>query len=152
MDNQQNGPRLYPMKNVWQVVNQVLGFWSWLTAFYSIIGFDFLFFKWPKKVIPAFRKMMAAEPKSYLRISSKGLEYHNWPFFELRCKWDDVQRINRGRWLGDTLYLKYAEEIGFSEFSVNLGQRQIHLSSLVGWPDGGLEDDLRQYAPQLFRG
>ncbi|MDH5507071.1 MAG: hypothetical protein OEZ02_07595, partial [Anaerolineae bacterium] len=89
--------------------------------------------------------------KSYLRVSAKGLEYRNWPFFELRCGWDDVKRIKKGGLFGDVLFLHRAEKTGFLEFAMQLTQYQVHLSSLNGWPDGGLEDDLRKFAPQLFR-
>lgn len=94
---------------------------------------------------------MAGEPRSYLRISENGLEYRNWPLFEMRCKWEDVKYINRGRWFGDALCLQRAEEVGFPELAMSLSPPQIHLSSLVGWPKGGPRGDLRQYAPQLFR-
>ena len=93
---------------------------------------------------------MAGERRSYLRVSEKGLQYRNWPFLEMRCKWEDVKCINRGRWLGDALYLRRAEQVGFPEFTFNLTAPQIHLSSLVGWSEGGLSEDLRRHAPQLF--
>ena len=87
---------------------------------------------------------------SYLRTSAEGLDYRLWPFWEIRSGWGDLQSLHRGRLLGDALYLQPTEKIGFLEFAIVLGQPQIHLSSLEGWPDGGLEDELREYAPQLF--
>jgi hypothetical protein len=143
---------VYPMKKYWQYTNQILGFWSWFCVFASIVGslFLLLVFEWARKVLPAFCKMIAGEPRGYLRISENGLEYRNWPFWEMRCKWENVKGIQKGRWLGDVLYLQHAEEIGFLEFSIKPSQQQIHLSSLSGWPDGGLEDDLRRYVPRLF--
>lgn len=142
----------YPMKTFWQLVNQLFGFWAWLCVCTSIVAslFLLLVFRWARKVIPAFRKVMAGEPRSFLRISENGLEYRNWPFGEIRCEWKDLQFIKRHRFLGDTLIVKGAEEIGFAEFSMNLSHQTIHLSSLAGWPDGGLEDDLRNFAPRLF--
>lgn len=141
------------MKEPWKAVNQVLGFFLWACVFASLAGslFLLLVFKWARKVIPAFLKMMAGEPQSYLRIMEDGLVYRNWPFVETRCQWEHLQCIKRSRWFGDALYLRKAEEIGFPEFSINLSAKQIHLSSLVGWPDGGLEEEIRHYAPALFR-
>lgn len=68
----------------------------------------------------------------------------------MQCKWQDVKRIKTGHWLGDALFLQRAEQTGFPELSINLNPPQIHLSSLAGRKDGGLKDDLRQYASQLF--
>ena len=153
MNNDQNNARVYPMKKHWQYINQILGFWSWVYEIVSIFASLFLslIFPWNRKIIPAFRKMMTGAPRSYLRVSENGLEYRNWPLFEIRCKWEDVICIKKSRWFGDALYLQRAEQAGFLEFSINLSPPQIHLSSFVGWQDGGLEDDLRQYVPQLFR-
>ena len=151
MDNNQGNDHFYPMKKHARIINQVLGLWAWAMVFASIAGSLFLLlgFRWARKVLPAFRKVMAGKPKSYLHISAKGLEYRNWPWGEIRCTWEDIGRINRGRWFGDALCLQRAEGIGFFEFSTSLGQQQIHLSSLVGWP-GELETELRRYVPQAF--
>jgi hypothetical protein len=129
----QNAVHVYPMKKHCQTINQMLGFWSWLCVIAGIVGslFLLLIFEWARKVVPAFRKMVAGEPQSYLRVSENGLVYRNWPWCEMRCKWDDVKRI-KSRWFGDVLCLARAEVIGFLEFSINLGQPQIHLSSLTG--------------------
>jgi len=156
MNNDPNHARVYPMKNYWQYINRILGFWSWFCELVSIFAsFCFSFIApiapWERKIIPAFRKMMTGVPRSYLRVSETGLEYRNWPFFELRCKWEDIQCLKKSRWLGDVLYLQRAEAFGFLEFSMKLSPPQIHLSSLIGWQDGGLEDDLQHYVPQLFR-
>jgi len=152
MSKHQHEAHTYPLKKHWQYINQFGGFWSWLCLFGYIVGFPYLllFFKWERKVFPAFRNMMDGEPRSYLRVSDNGLIYRNWPWFEVRCKWEDVKRINIDSLFGDTLHLQRAEQIGFPEFTLNLSPPQIHLSSLVGWKEGELKDDLRQYAPQLF--
>lgn len=144
--------RTYPMKKYLKAMNLILGFWSWLCVMLDLVEapMTFFLFKWPRKVIPAFRKLMAGERRSYLRISGDGLEYCNWPFSRMRCNWDDVKNIKKGRLLGDVLYLERVEVVGFMEFSINIGSPQIPLSSLAGWPNGGLEADLRKYAPQLF--
>jgi hypothetical protein len=143
----------YPMIKFWQYINRFFGFWSWLCVIASIVGtlFLLLVFKWARKVFPAFRNMMAGGTQSYLRLSSDGLAYRNWPWFEIRCKWEDVRCIKSDPWLGDVLLLQRADPIGFPEFSIFLNPLQVHLSSLVGWAEGGLKDDLRYYAPQLFR-
>ena len=140
------------MKRHWQIVNRVLGLWSWLLVFGAILGTLVLafIFRWARKAPPAFRKIMSGERASYLRTSAEGLDYRLWPFWEIRSGWGDLQSLHRGRLLGDALYLQPTEKIGFLEFAIVLGQPQIHLSSLEGWPDGGLEDELREYAPQLF--
>jgi hypothetical protein len=152
MNKYQHEAHIYPMKKHWQFLNRIIGNWTWFWTITNVILFPYLmlFFKWMRKVFPAFRKMKAGERRSYLRLSENGLVYRNWPLFELRCKWQDVDRINKGRWLGDTLYLQRAEYIGYQEFSINIGSPQIYLSSLAGWPDGGLIDEFQQYAPQLF--
>jgi hypothetical protein len=158
MSIDQGEPHLYPAKKHWQCMSLMLGFLSWWAATGGFFGFLIFLLAprwetyWAKKVIPAFRRMMAGERRSYLRVSEKGLEYRNWPILELRCAWEDIKRIEKGRWLGDALYLQRAEQVGLPEFSVNLGTPQIPLSSLVGWSQGGLQDDLREHAPQLFRG
>jgi hypothetical protein len=149
MNQNQKDARVYPMKKHWQTINQILGLWAWLSVIAGSL-FLLLVFDWARKVIPACRKMMAGGSRSYLRVSEDGLEYRNWPFWELRCAWGDVKGINKSAWFGDSLALERAEAIGFPEFSIHPGQPQIHLSSLAGWPDGGLEADLHRYAPQVF--
>jgi len=152
MNTHQSEAHTYPMKKYWQYINRFCGFWSWLGVIASIVGslFLLLVFKWARKVFPAFRNMMAGGPQSYLRLSNDGLVYRNWPWFEIRCKWEDIKGIKFGYWLGDVLLLQRADQIGFPEFSISLSPIQVHLSSLVGWTEGGLRDDLCQNAPQLF--
>lgn len=143
----------YPTKMHSQLIVWLVGFWSWFCAFASIVGSFFtvlLFFPWTRKVFPAFRRMMAGGPGSYLRLSKDGLEYRNWPFNEIHCSWESVKCIQKNHWLGSSLHLQHAEEFGFPEFSINLGHQQIHLDSLEGWSDGRIENDLRQFAPYLF--
>ena len=149
----QKEPHLYPMKKHWQTINRILGFWAWIIVFASIIGslFLILIFQWPRKVLPAFRKVMAGEASSYLRISPDGLVYHSWPWGELICTWQDVHRLRKSRCLGDALTLRQVRSSGFWEFSDLVGQQQVHLSSLDGWADGRIESDLHKYAPHLFR-
>ena len=152
MDKYQHETHTYPMKKYAQYLNIFLGFFAWVGVYIYIIPIPFIpsISKWTKKVKPAFRKIMAGGSHSYLRVSNDGLVYRNWPWFEMHCKWEDVNRINKAHWFGDTLFLQRADQIGHPEFSINLGPPKIHLSSLVGWEKGGLKDDLRQYAPQLF--
>ena len=147
-----NAENVYPMKKFWQMINQILGLWSWFMEIVNIVEFPLglFIFKWQRKVIPAFRKMMPGEKRSYLEISENGLRYRLWPWWETRCSWEDVKRINRGRWFGDALILERADQIGIREFSINLGNPQVHLSSLKGWKNGRLEADLRRYHPKLF--
>lgn len=158
MNQDPNDGRVYPMKKFPQLINQILGFWVWfwtiiVALFWTMVDVIVplsLPFKWQRKAIPAFRKMMTGKPRSYLRVSKNGLEYRLWPVEEIRCAWEDVNCLHKGRWFGDVLYLERAEITGFSEFSITLGRPQIHLSSLAGWPEGGLADDLRRYRPQVF--
>jgi hypothetical protein len=152
MNKPQHDAHTYPMIKQWQYIHQFSGFMTWLSVFFQIIIFPFylLFFDWSRKVFPAFRRMMAGEWRSYLRVSEDGLVFRDWPLYEMRCKWQDVKRINWDRWLGDALYLHSAEHIGYLEFSKRLGSPQIHLGSLAGWAEGGLKVELRRYAPQLF--
>jgi hypothetical protein len=149
----ENKAHFYPMKNRWQIINRLIGFWSWFCAFTGIIGSFFLvllLFEWTRKVFPAFFRMMKGGTESYLRLSKDGLVYRNWPLNEIQCPWKSVLRIHKSHWLGSSLRLQHAEEFGFPEFSVNLGPQQIHLDSLVGWSDGRIEADLRQFAPHLY--
>ena len=152
MNKPQHEARIYPMMKRWQTINQFSGFMIWWGALSQIVVFPFylLLFEWAKKAFPAYRRMMAGERQSYLRVSEGGLVYRYWPLYEIRCKWQDVKRINWGRWLGDALYLHRAECIGYLEISPMLGSLQFHLSNLVGWAEGELKDELRRYAPQLF--
>ena len=146
-----NEVHTYPMKKHMQVINRILGFWAWLGVVIETFPATFFKWGWAKKVTPAYRKMMAGKPESYLQVSAEGLIYRVYPTMELRCTWEDVNYIKRGGWLGDILFLHRAEKIGALEFELLLGKLQVHLSSLEGWPDGGLKDDLRKYAPQLFK-
>ena len=134
------------------MVNSLLGVWVWLFEIINIIEFplSLFIFKWRRKVLPAFLKMMAGEKRSYLQVTEHGLKYRLWPWYEIKCSWDDVMRINKGRWLGDALFLERADYVGLLEFSINLGNPQIHLSSLRGWKMGGLQADFRKFRPQLF--
>jgi hypothetical protein len=152
MNNPQHEVHTYPMRKQWQYINQFSGFVTWWGVLFQIIIFPFylLLFEWSRKSFPAYRRMMAGERRSYLRVSDAGLVFRNWPLFEMQCKWQDVKSINWNRWLGDTLNLRRAVYIGYMEFSIRLGPPQIHLSSLVGWAEGELKEDMRRYAPQLF--
>jgi hypothetical protein len=97
---------------------------------------------------------------SYLKISQHGLEYRYWPFYGLRCAWNDVDRLGTYRSLGfiprEVLYLKRAEPIRWQatmKLRQILGlstQYFIPLTGIKGWPDGELANELRQRMPHLF--
>ncbi len=100
-----------------------------------------------------------------LEVSPHGLKYQHPGLFNLQCTWEDVKDLGimRGAyWHRTFLNLKDAQLSGLGFLAklegVNLGQPlwprgkySIHLSGLEGWPEGGLADDLRQYAPHVFR-
>lgn len=76
MDDSQSNVHVYPIEQHWQIINRVLGLWTWFVAIVDVALHPLmLLFKWTRKAVPI---------------------------------------------------------------------------SLVGWPDGGIEDDLHRYAPQLF--
>lgn len=135
--------RIYPLKKRWQVIYLVLGWWLWLCH-------DLLILLAERKAIPAeLGKIITEEKRSYLRISDDGLEYVIWKILKMRFNWDDIKRIKKSPLVGDILFFERVEESD-PGFIIFIGAPQIHLNSLVGWPDGGLEEDLRKYAPQLF--
>jgi len=149
--NKDNKAHIYELKKHWQFMNKFGGYWTWLILFSELVLFFYLipFYKWMRKVFPAYRNIMAGEKRSYLRVSDNGLVYRQFPWWEIRCKWNDVKEIKNNPLFGVTLYLHRAEQIGMPEFSINIQTPQIHLSSLVGWADGRLKEDLQKHLPQL---
>lgn len=98
---------------------------------------------------------------SYLKVSSAGLEVRYWPFYQLRARWEEVDRIDKHRVLGvfpsDALYLKQAAPFGSRSIfgrelwlRPKLDQRLVVLNDFRGWPDGTLADDLRLYIPDVI--
>jgi hypothetical protein len=91
-----------------------------------------------------------------LKITPTGLEYRAWPYIHVRCTWSDLDRVAKFLF-SDLLYLQSYQIIGPSlsiksfwrRFSFEK-QLSIPLSSLAGWPNGGLAADLHLYAPRLF--
>lgn len=97
---------------------------------------------------------------TYLRVSSDGLEYLRWPYFGMRCRWKDVERLGKRRWATgreyDVLYLKRSAPYSWQLstkirqiFGINTNWG-ILLTGLQGWPTGQLADDLRHYVPHIF--
>jgi hypothetical protein len=94
---------------------------------------------------------------TYLKVSAVGLEYLRWPYYGVRCTWDDIERLGKSRRatgrVYDVIYLRNSEPFGWQimarirRTNTNWG---ILLSDLQGWPTGQLADDLRHYAPHLF--
>ncbi len=100
-----------------------------------------------------------------LKVSPSGLEYRHPGLFNLQCTWEDVKGLGLIRgpyWHRTFLNLKDAQLSGLGFLAklegVRLwrplwprGKYAIQLSGLEGWPEGGLADDLRRYAPHVFK-
>jgi hypothetical protein len=98
---------------------------------------------------------------SYLKVSSAGLEVRYWPFYQLRARWEEVDRIDKHRVFGifpsDALFLKQAAPFGSCSIlgrelwlRPRLDQRLVVLSDFSGWQDGRLAEDLRLYIPDVM--
>ena len=96
---------------------------------------------------------------SRLKVSDRGLDYLFWPYYHIRCTWDQVQSITRRKEMmveADILLLKTATELGLPigmhiRKRIGLGNQYfIPLNLWDGWPSGELAETLRQYAPFLF--
>jgi hypothetical protein len=95
---------------------------------------------------------------TYLKVSPGGLEYLRWPYYGVRCTWDDIERLGKSRRptgsrVYDVIYLRNSEPFGWqimARLRRTNTNRGILLSGLQGWPTGQLADDLRHYAPHLF--
>ena len=96
---------------------------------------------------------------SYLKISHQGLEYRLWPNYRIRCRWKDVDRIDKGKIYGifpaDFIYLKDAEETRHLLFGGMVRNfiyppHTIPIYEMKGWPDGKLAQTLQSYVPHLF--
>ena len=97
---------------------------------------------------------------TYVKTSPTWIEYRAGWRYGVRATWTDVERIGIFESLGflrsDVLYLRQAEAIGpqiTRRLRGWLGLKTtlfVALSGMSGWPTGGLADDLKYYAPQLF--
>jgi hypothetical protein len=94
---------------------------------------------------------------SFIRTSPDGIELKYVPFKHIRCAWSDVDKLGKYLLISDAIYLKSYEVIGPS-ISLKIPfkiiqpmQGMIGLSGYKGWPSGILADDLRHYAPHLFK-
>lgn len=96
---------------------------------------------------------------TYLKISFNGIEYLRWPYYGVRCTWDEVERLERRSLRGknyDILYLRGGEPLGWQilaairrKFGIST-RLAIPLTGFQGWPTGQLADDLCHYLPQIF--
>lgn len=97
---------------------------------------------------------------TYLRVSPQGLEYLRWPYFGLRCGWDDIECLGKARTFTGkeyaALYLRRSDRFSWqlsTKIRQKLGLRtnwRIPLHDLQGWSADQLRDDLRHYVPHLF--
>jgi uncharacterized Tic20 family protein len=93
---------------------------------------------------------------SFIRVAPEGLEYRLWPSRQIRCGWQELERVGK-YFLTDVIYLKSFQISGLSwslrkplkwlNFS---NQVMIPLSGMQGWPEGELKADLVHFAPGLF--
>jgi hypothetical protein len=98
---------------------------------------------------------------TYVRTSPAGIEYlYGWNY-GCRAAWSEVDRLGEYTSLGflksEVLFLRRAEPNGFqltTKLRRLMGLKPFPLlvpvGEMAGWPSGGLADDLRHYAPQLF--
>jgi uncharacterized Tic20 family protein len=93
---------------------------------------------------------------SVIKTTPDGIEMKYVPFKHIRCAWSEVDRIGKYFLFYDAIYLKSYEVIGLSLSLKSFykifqpSQGFITLSGYIGWPDGQLAMDLKQYAPGLF--
>ena len=98
---------------------------------------------------------------SYLKTSPEGLEYRVWPFYTLRCRWEDVDRqVKLPKLFVTELRLKEGEQSGpkwilrsalwFRRLFRMGSELAIPLNSFEGWKNGALAEDLRKNAPHAF--
>jgi hypothetical protein len=97
--------------------------------------------------------------KNFLKLTPEGMEYQYWPYYHVRCKWEDVDSLGkerRFRFNQEMLYLKRAEALGWqmtimARKASGAGDKFIiPLTSFTGWPTGRLADDLRAHLPQIW--
>ena len=90
-------------------------------------------------------------------VSPDGIEYRSWQYRQ-RARWSDVERIDIWVYFGlahKVLYLRQSELTGGRVWlalrrMLSLPPTIMVLSSMFGWPEGPLADDVRRYAPHLF--
>ena len=97
---------------------------------------------------------------SYLQISQNSIKYRKGLTYALSCNWDDIESLGRHQGLArvyDVLYLKRVEPLKWAffmtflqRFKVNM-RYYIPLTGFQGWPEGSLDEELRRYAPHIFK-
>lgn len=98
---------------------------------------------------------------TFIKITSNGIEYQNWPYYGIICAWENLERIEKQKKYGfdiDVLIPNSVQYVGKGTFlGINfrkkLGikeQTYIPLSGFSGWPNGQLFQALKQTAGHLF--
>ncbi len=84
-----------------------------------------------------------------LVISPQGLEYYEWPFYAVVRPWREVTRLEQGVEEGR----RYARLVLETPDPIRAQPKEtfIYLSKFPGWPGGPLGEEVRSYAPHLFR-
>lgn len=98
---------------------------------------------------------------TFIKITSSGIEYQNWPYYGILCTWENIEYLEKQKKYGfdiDVLVPSSVQYVGKGtffgiEFRKKMGlkeQTYIPLSGFSGWPDGKLSQDLKQNAAYLF--
>lgn len=105
---------------------------------------------------------------SYVRVSPEGVEYTVGSNFGFRASWPDVKQIAKERprrlvatskvalvenaeWFGPQMLIGLRPLIGLYRFDDSGWYSVFPLTGVRGWPKGNFADDLRRYAPHLFK-
>jgi hypothetical protein len=90
-----------------------------------------------------------------LTVTPEGLDYDLAPAIRHQCVWMDASHIENLHGF-DTLFLNQSKTTGnpfwvwYYRIAVPQKMYSVSLSVFDEWPFGGLANDLRRYAPQLF--
>lgn len=130
-----------------------------LKLFYNISPLEFyLLFSLGLFIFTMVTIIIIYKSGTFLRISSEGVEYHRWPFATIKCRWDETEKISQGRAMGLSFStLMITRDRPGRVIPVGLGtlgsanHKLVPLNEFQGWPDGGLKNEMMQYAPHLFR-
>lgn len=100
--------------------------------------------------------------RSYVAVTSEGLEVRRWPVYRIFCRWENVERVGEAlTWGYHLLHLRDAQRLDDDALAMVMRRwanrvRRVRpadvlfLRSVRGYPEGDFADDLRRYAPHLF--
>ena len=98
---------------------------------------------------------------TFLKISSEQIEYQNWPYYGIICRWDEIKSLEKRKKYGFTfdvlvpdtfehlgkgtfLGIKFRKKMGIKE------ETYIPLNLFSGWPNGKLAREIQKNTQHLF--